>query len=48
MCISHIFHFFNFKYKVTPAELITGGLITEFGLFKPEELEPKLKPLIKF
>lgn len=37
----------NPAFDVTPAELITGGLITEFGLFKPEELEAQLKLLLK-
>jgi methylthioribose-1-phosphate isomerase len=32
----------NPAFDVTPAELITGGIVTEFGLFKPEELEAKL------
>lgn len=35
----------NPSFDVTPAKLITGGLITEHGLFKPEELL-KLKDLI--
>ncbi len=33
----------NPSFDVTPAELITGGLITEFGIFKPSDLEAKLK-----
>jgi methylthioribose-1-phosphate isomerase len=32
----------NPAFDVTPAELITGGLITEFGVFSPSELEEKL------
>ncbi len=32
----------NPAFDVTPAELITGGLITEFGVFSPQELEEKL------
>ena len=32
----------NPAFDVTPAELITGGLITEFGVFLPSELEEKL------
>lgn len=36
----------NPAFDVTPAELITGGLITEFGVFTPHELESKLKNLI--
>jgi methylthioribose-1-phosphate isomerase len=32
-------------FDVTPAELITGGLITEYGVFRPEELEPRIKEL---
>lgn len=34
-------------FDVTPAELITGGLITEFGVFKPSELESKIKEILK-
>ncbi len=33
----------NPSFDVTPAELITGGLITEFGVFYPSELEARLK-----
>ncbi|KAK3086476.1 hypothetical protein FSP39_018951 [Pinctada imbricata] len=32
----------NPGFDVTPAELITGGIITEHGLFKPHELKDKL------
>lgn len=35
----------NPSFDVTPAELITGGLITELGLFKPGELL-KLKEIL--
>ena len=33
----------NPSFDVTPAELITGGLITEYGVFQHAELEEKLK-----
>ena len=36
----------NPSFDVTPARLITGGLITEYGLFKPSEMEQKLRELI--
>ncbi|OWF34861.1 methylthioribose-1-phosphate isomerase-like [Mizuhopecten yessoensis] len=36
----------NPAFDVTPAELITGGIITEHGVFKPSELQHKLKPFI--
>src|SRR6476469_8886366 len=29
----------NPAFDVTPAELITGGIVTEFGVFRPEELK---------
>ena len=29
----------NPAFDVTPAELITGGIITEYGVFKPSELK---------
>ncbi|KAL4236412.1 S-methyl-5-thioribose-1-phosphate isomerase [Mactra antiquata] len=29
---------YNPAFDVTPAELITGGIITEFGVFKPESI----------
>ena len=32
----------NPAFDVTPAELITGGIVTEFGVFKPAELKEKL------
>ncbi|XP_059151589.1 methylthioribose-1-phosphate isomerase-like [Physella acuta] len=31
----------NPAFDVTPAQLITGGIITEFGVFRPEELLQK-------
>lgn len=34
-------------FDVTPADLITGGLITEFGVFKPTELETKIREILK-
>lgn len=34
-------------FDVTPADLISGGLITEFGVFKPSELEAKIKEILK-
>ncbi|XP_070565847.1 methylthioribose-1-phosphate isomerase-like [Ptychodera flava] len=33
----------NPAFDVTPAGLITGGIITEHGVFKPEELNAKLE-----
>lgn len=33
----------NPAFDVTPEELITGGIITEFGVFKPSELQQKIK-----
>ena len=38
---------YNPAFDVTPASLITGGIITEFGVFEPTELESKLKQMIK-
>ena len=38
---------YNPAFDVTPAALITGGIITEFGVFQPTELTSKLKPMIK-
>ncbi|XP_041357006.1 methylthioribose-1-phosphate isomerase-like [Gigantopelta aegis] len=32
----------NPAFDVTPAELITGGIVTEFGVFKPGELKEQL------
>ena len=32
----------NPAFDVTPASLITGGIITEFGVFKPNEIKGKL------
>ncbi|XP_061168142.1 methylthioribose-1-phosphate isomerase-like [Saccostrea echinata] len=37
----------NPAFDVTPASLITGGIITEFGVFKPSELLDKLEPLLQ-
>ena len=34
---------FNPAFDVTPAELITGGIITEFGVFPPHKLDDELK-----
>ncbi|XP_063413386.1 methylthioribose-1-phosphate isomerase-like [Mytilus trossulus] len=33
----------NPAFDVTPGELITGGIITEFGVFKPSELQQKIR-----
>uniref|UniRef100_A0A0B7B6H7 Methylthioribose-1-phosphate isomerase n=1 Tax=Arion vulgaris TaxID=1028688 RepID=A0A0B7B6H7_9EUPU len=33
----------NPAFDVTPANLITGGVITEFGVFRPEELQEKFE-----
>lgn len=38
---------FNPAFDVTPASLITGGIVTEFGVFDAPELVSKLKPMIK-
>lgn len=35
----------NPAFDVTPAELITGGIITEYGLFQPSELQEKLSAI---
>ena len=32
----------NPAFDVTPHELITGGIVTEFGVFRPEELRHAL------
>ena len=32
----------NPGFDITPAELITGGIITEYGVFKPHELKQAL------
>jgi len=32
----------NPAFDITPASLITGGIITEFGVFKPEEVKQRL------
>eukprot|EP00105_Crassostrea_gigas_P032004 XP_011454865.1 PREDICTED: methylthioribose-1-phosphate isomerase-like [Crassostrea gigas] len=36
----------NPAFDVTPASLITGGIVTEFGVFKPSELAEKLVPIV--
>ena len=33
----------NPAFDVTPHELITGGIVTEFGVFRPEELRQALE-----
>lgn len=33
----------NPAFDVTPAELITGGIVTEYGVFKPSELKMGLQ-----
>lgn len=33
----------NPAFDVTPAELITGGIVTEYGVFKPSELKMMLE-----
>lgn len=33
----------NPAFDITPADLITGGIITEFGVFKPSELHTKIQ-----
>ncbi|XP_065072148.1 methylthioribose-1-phosphate isomerase-like [Rhopilema esculentum] len=38
---------YNPAFDVTPGALITGGIITEFGVFAAEELDSKLKAMIK-
>jgi methylthioribose-1-phosphate isomerase len=37
-------HVWNPAFDITPAQLITG-IITEHGVFKPDELEEKLLSL---
>jgi len=32
----------NPAFDVTPAELITGGIVTEFGVYRPHELKDAL------
>jgi len=32
----------NPAFDVTPAELITGGIVTEFGVFTPDQLKDSL------
>jgi len=32
----------NPAFDITPASLITGGIVTEFGVFKPDELKDRL------
>ncbi|KAI8773253.1 hypothetical protein BgiMline_014325 [Biomphalaria glabrata] len=36
----------NPAFDVTPAELITGGIITEFGVFKPQELQKQISKIL--
>ncbi|XP_050400342.2 methylthioribose-1-phosphate isomerase isoform X1 [Patella vulgata] len=36
----------NPAFDVTPAELITGGIVTEFGVFKPSEIKEKLASIL--
>eukprot|EP00112_Aurelia_sp_Birch-Aquarium-sp1_P001230 Seg1127.2 transcript_id=Seg1127.2/GoldUCD/mRNA.D3Y31 product="Methylthioribose-1-phosphate isomerase" protein_id=Seg1127.2/GoldUCD/D3Y31 len=38
---------FNPAFDVTPAALITGGIITEYGVFEANKLEAELKPLVR-
>ncbi|KAF2362596.1 Initiation factor 2B-related [Trinorchestia longiramus] len=33
----------NPAFDVTPARLITGGIVTEFGVFKPQQLREALE-----
>jgi len=33
----------NPAFDITPAELITGGIVTEYGVFKPSELKMGLQ-----
>ena len=37
----------NPAFDVTPAELITGGIVTEFGVFRPSELQEELRKKLK-
>lgn len=37
----------NPSFDVTSAELITGGIVTEFGIYKPSELKDKLSQALK-
>ena len=37
----------NPAFDVTPAELITGGIVTEVGVFKPSELKKELGKRLK-
>ena len=37
----------NPAFDVTPAELITGGIVTEFGVLKPSELQNELRKHMK-
>ena len=37
----------NPAFDVTPAELITGGIVTECGVFKPSELKRGLQEKIQ-
>lgn len=36
----------NPAFDVTPAHLITGGIITEKGVFKPEEIRQKVSEIL--
>jgi methylthioribose-1-phosphate isomerase len=36
----------NPAFDVTPASLITGGIVTEFGVFRPAELEASLRSVL--
>jgi len=38
---------YNPAFDVTPADLITGGIITEFGVFPPNTLYEELKKHIR-
>ena len=37
----------NPAFDVTPADLITGGIVTEFGVFTPSELKAKLQEALR-
>ena len=36
----------NPAFDVTPASLITGGIVTEFGVFEAKQLQENLKDLV--
>ena len=38
----------NPAFDVTPADLITGGIITEIGVFAPESIKDNLEKLSHF